>query len=159
MSGAAGPAHRIMVIGIGNPDRGDDGIGPVVAAKLAGRLPPGVALAARSGDMLALIEDWADADALICIDAAAPAGMPGRIHRLDPTVAELPREPVVASSHAFGLAEAIALARALHRAPARIVVYAVEGCQFDGGTPLSPPVAAAADAVADRIVAEVAAHA
>ena len=147
---------RILVLGLGNPDRGDDAVGPLVARRLAGRLPPDVRVATRSGDMLALIEDWSDCDALVCIDAAAPAGAPGRLHRLDLAADDLPRDPGPASSHGFGLAEAVALARALGRAPARIVVHAVEGACFDGGAPPTPCVAAAAEAVVERVVAEVA---
>lgn len=155
MSPSADP-RRILVLGLGNPDRGDDGVGPAVARALAGRLPEGVALAARSGDMLALLDDWAAADALVCVDAAAPMGVPGRIHRIDPVVEPLPLGTGLASSHAMGLAEALGLARALGQAPREIIVYAVEGSCFEDGAALSREVAEAAAAVADRIIAEVA---
>ncbi len=106
--------------------------------------------------MLALIEDWAGFDALILIDAAVPMGMPGRIHRIDPKDEKLPRDPVYASSHAFGVAEAIGLGQALNQAPRKIVVYAIEGGSFERGAPMTPEVAAAIDEVADRVIAEVA---
>ncbi|MCA9797847.1 MAG: hydrogenase maturation protease, partial [Candidatus Eremiobacteraeota bacterium] len=70
---------RVMVFGLGNPDRGDDGIGPLVADALRGKLPPGVEVHTRTGNLLTLVEDWEDADAVVCIDAAAPMGAPGRI--------------------------------------------------------------------------------
>ena len=43
MSGAAATMSRakVLVVGIGNPDRGDDGIGPLVATRLAGRAAAG----------------------------------------------------------------------------------------------------------------------
>ena len=44
----------------------------------------------------------------------------------------------------------------LDLAPADIVVYAVEGQRFDGGSEMTPPVAAAIGPVAERITAEVA---
>lgn len=147
--------RRILVIGLGNPDRGDDAIGPGVAGMLANRLPDDVALAARSGDMLALIDEWAGYDALVCVDAAAPMGRPGRIHRLDLAREELPRDLAYASSHAMGLADAVALARTLGCAPARIVVYTVEGSAFEAGAPMTAEVADAAGEVTDRVVAEV----
>ena len=150
----AHPLRKVFIAGLGNPDRGDDGIGMVVARKLDGRLPDDVAILPRSGDMVALIEEWAGFDALICVDAAAPMGTPGRIHRIDLTADELPREVSLASSHSFGLAVAIGLARILERAPRDIVVYAIEGCCFDTGAALSPAVAAAAADAADRIAAE-----
>ena len=148
-------ARRILVACIGNPDRGDDGIGPLVAAKLEGQLPGQAALIVRRGDMLALAEDFADCGALVCVDAAAPMTSPGQIHRIDLTTEELPRELLSASTHGFGLADAIELARALGRAPEIIVIYAVEGASFDAGAALTHEVAAAADETARLVAAEV----
>jgi hydrogenase maturation protease len=148
-------SRRVLVAGLGNPDRGDDGIGAVVARRLRGRLPTGVSIVVRRGDMLSLIEDWANFDALVCVDAAAPMGAPGRIHRIDLAAGELPQNISPTSSHGLGLAEAIALARALKCAPQDIIVYAIEGCCFNGGAPVTPQVTAVAGEVADHIVAEV----
>ena len=147
--------RRIAVFGVGNADRGDDGIGPLVTRALRGRLPAEVPVQARGGDMLALVEEWSGCDALICVDALAPLGAPGRIHRLDLAIEELPRALAFTSSHAMGLADAIALARVLGRAPADIIVFGIEGCCFDDGAPMTPAVAAAAGEAADRVVAEV----
>jgi hydrogenase maturation protease len=146
---------KVLVVAIGNPDRADDGVGALVATRLAGRLPSDVALVARSGDILSLIEDWAGVDAVICIDAVARMEMPGRIHRIDAGAGKLPHGVSFASSHAFGLAEAIALADALRSLPGTVIVYAIEGASFDGGAAMTAEVAAAAGEVADRVVAEV----
>lgn len=148
-------SHRRVIIGLGNPDRGDDGVGALVVGALAGRLPEGVETMVRTGDMLALVEDWAGAEAVICVDAAASVGVPGRIHRIDGHDGALLPEPGLASSHAFGLAEAIALSRALGTAPPVLVVYAIEGSVFDTGAPVGAAVAAAVDEVATRVLAEV----
>ncbi|MFC5525817.1 hydrogenase maturation protease [Rhodanobacter ginsengisoli] len=145
----------MLVAGIGHPDRGDDGVGAAVAAALAGRLPPDVGVLARSGDMLALLDDCVGFDALICVDAAAPMGTPGKIHRIDTAVDTLPCDASFASSHALGLAEAIELARTLGTAPPTIIVYAIEGASFDDGAGLSAPVAHAVGEAARHIVAEV----
>jgi hydrogenase maturation protease len=154
MTGAA--ASTVLVAALGAPDRGDDGVGPAVARMLEGRLPPQARALARRGDMLALIDDWAGCDALICIDAAAaPQPTPGRIHRIDLAQESLPQDLSFTSSHAFGLPEAIALARALNLAPETIVVYAIEGRCFDAGAKMTPEVLAAAGEVADRVAAEV----
>lgn len=151
----AAAQRKVMVAALGNPDRGDDGLGPCVAQQLAGRLPAEVALQVRSGDPLAFIDDWAGCDALVCVDAAECVTAPGTIHRIDLAEQELPRDIAFTSSHALGLADAIALARTLHSAPRDIVVYAVEGVCFDGGAALTPAVATAAKIVADCVVAEV----
>ena len=148
-------SRRVLVVGLGNPDRGDDGIGAIVARRLIGRLPTEVAIVVRSGNMLSLIEDWANFDALVCVDAAAPMGAPGRIHRIDLTTGELPKNTSTTSSHGLGMVDAIGLARALQLAPRDIIVYAIEGYCFNGGAPVTPQVIAAAGEVADRIFAEV----
>lgn len=151
---AASPS--VLVLCLGNSDRGDDAIGPTVAEALAGQLPINAVLRTRSGDMLSMIEDWAGYDCMICVDAAAPMGQPGRIHRIDLRQDGLPPEMTPVSSHAFGLGEAFALARALGLAPAGIIVYAVEGQNFEVGMPMTPEVAAAAAPTAERVAAEVA---
>jgi hydrogenase maturation protease len=148
-------SRKVLVVGLGNSDRGDDGVGAVVARELVGRVPPDVVVKVRSGDLLSLIDDWDGFDAIVCIDAAAPAGAHGRIFRLDLNSTELPRNLRVSSSHAWGLPEAIALGRSLQRVPRQIIVYAIEGNSFDGGAALTPAAAAAAHVVADRVVAEV----
>lgn len=146
---------RILVAAIGNPDRGDDGAGGLVAARLAPRLPPGVALLVRHGDVLPLAEECAGFDALICVDAAAPAATPGRIHRIEVGGGVLPREVSVTSSHAFGLAEALALAHALGSLPETVTVFAIEGTSFEGGAAVTPAVVAAAAEVAEAVLAEI----
>lgn len=148
--------RKILVAAIGNPDRGDDGAGLLVAARLKGRLPPDVALLTRRGDILALLDEWAGFDAVICIDAAALTGEIGGIHRIEANAGALPVDLSFPSTHSFGLAEAMALGRALHMLPATMIIYAIEGAVFDAGAPMTPAVAAAAAEAADRIIAEIA---
>jgi hydrogenase maturation protease len=147
-------AAKVLVIGVGNRDRGDDGIGPVVAERLEGRVPACIAIIERSGDALALIEDWAGRESVVLVDAAAPGGEPGRVHRVDLLADELPAGLSLSSTHALGVAEAVGLARTLGMLPARIVVYAVEGKKFDPGADLSPEVMAAVEGVVARVAAE-----
>jgi hydrogenase maturation protease len=59
------------------------------------------------------------------------------------------------STHAFGLAEAVELARALGRLPRFLVVYGVEGKCFTPGAALSAGVEAAAADAAARVLDEV----
>ncbi|MDE1922155.1 MAG: hydrogenase maturation protease [Gammaproteobacteria bacterium] len=144
------------MIGIGNPDRGDDAVGPLVAGGLAGSVPGDVPVLVRHGDLLSLIDDWAGFDGLVCVDAAAPRGRPGRISRIDLNSGELPRGGSPSSSHALDLAGTVELARALRLAPREIIVYAIEGCCFERGACVSAPVAAAAREVAELVGAEIA---
>ena len=145
----------VLVVGIGNPDRGDDGFGPAVAQRLRGRVPSTVRILERSGDALALMEDWDGIPFVIVIDAMAPISEPGQVHRFDLADSPLPIGFAPSSSHALGVAETVELARSLGRLPQYLVAYLVEGEQFGTGAPLSLAIAGAVGDVADRIVSEV----
>jgi len=153
MTGAEQPLA--LVVGIGNWDRGDDGFGLAVAHQLMGRVPSTVRILERSGDALAMIEDWNGVHRAIVIDAMAPISEPGRVHRFDLSDSPLPIGFAPSSSHAFGVAETVELARSLGRLPRYLVAYLVEGEQFGTGAPLSLAVAEAVEDVADRIVSEI----
>ena len=79
------------------------------------------------------------------VDAAASGAPPGSVRRFEAHAAPLPAHLLRSSTHAFGVAEAIELARALGRLPPILDVYAIEGSDFSAGAGLSPPVAAAVE--------------
>jgi hydrogenase maturation protease len=145
---------QVLVVGIGNPDRGDDGLSAAIISRLRGRTPDGVRLLARNGDPLALIDEWDECDAVILIDAAMAINGPGRIHRVDAAADSLPLGWRQTSSHAFGLAETIELARNLGRLPGNLVLYLVESKSFETGTLLSPAAANAVIEVVELILAD-----
>ena len=146
------------IIGIGNGDRGDDGVGPAVIALLAKAPPAGAVLQAARGDMLALIDAWGSSDRVYLVDAVAPAGSPGRLVCIDVAGDALPGGlGSFVSSHGFGVADAIELARALGRLPARLAVYGIEGAGFTPGAPLSPAVVQALPRLVARLQADCAA--
>ena len=141
----------IVAIGIGNPDRGDDAVGRIVARLLQ----PHLSAIEHDGEATSLLSAMQAADSVVLIDAAQSGAPAGTIHRIDcATNAVLPHGGV--SSHGFGVAEAIALAHALGTLPPRCIVYAIEGADFTPGAPLSPEVARAAQEVVDRIRAQIA---
>lgn len=147
---------RRIVIGIGNPERGDDAAGRAVARQLYGTLPADVAVEELDGEATALLAAFAGVDTAFLIDACA-SGMPaGTIHCLDLREASLPQAAATMSSHGLGVAEAIELARALGQLPPRCIVYAIEGRRFDTGARLSPAVRKAVGDVARRLRAELA---
>ncbi len=148
---------RALVIGLGNPDRGDDAVGLHVARRVATLGLPDVVVEEAGGDSLALLDRWAGMGRVVLVDAAAPIAWPGRIHRLDPLAGPLPRDLALGSTHAFGLAEAVELARMLGLLPRWMTIYAIEAACFDPGAALSPAVAAAVVPAAGRIEVELAA--
>ena len=146
MSGSAGGC-RALLMAVGSRDRGDDGVGARVLECLVGRLPGGVRVSDCTGDPLAWLAPPGECRILFAVDAAAPAGSVGRIHRLDLSTRDLPIPHRRDSTHGLGLSGAIALARKLAWLPPRVIVYAVEGACFEPGVALSGAVAAALDGV------------
>ena len=149
-------SSQVLVIGIGNPDRGDDSVGLHVVRRLAASVPLGVQVVETAGDPLALMERWRDAGHVVLVDAAAPGRHPGRIHRFDAAGDGLPRAIGFRSTHAFGLADTVELARTLGRLPARMTIFAIEAGDVTPGAPLSDAVAASVEPTAARIAAELA---
>ena len=143
------------VIGVGNAFRGDDGIGLIVARRITELALPGVTVLEQSGEGVALMEAWGDADQVIVVDAVSSGSEPGTVHRFEATGQPLPALFTGHSTHAFGLAEAIELARQLDRLPDQLVVYGIEGrsCEFDHE--LSPEVEEAAGVLVRQIAKEI----
>ena len=152
----ADPAgSRVVVIGVGNEFRRDDGAGPAVVASLRGRVPPDVELVLTDGEPTRLIEAWTGAALAVVVDAVrASPPRPGTVHRftMDRPAAGTTR---AASSHGFGLDDAVRLAIALDRMPGRLVVHAIEAADLTQGTGLTPPVAAAVGTVASIVLGDV----
>jgi hydrogenase maturation protease len=149
------PRSSALLIGVGNPFRGDDGVGSVVIRRLRGQNLPGFTVMEETGDGAELLEAWQGASAVILVDAVQSGAAPGTIHRLDATVEKLPKWFSHCSTHAFGVAEAIELARAMGELPPSLVVYGIEGLDFSAGTSLSPEVAASVPGVVSSILAEI----
>ncbi len=145
-------ARRVVVIGVGNEFRRDDGIGPEVVSRLRGRTADGVELLVSDGEPTRMIEAWTGASLAVVVDAvlAGPGG-PGRLHRIVIGRADLPDARQV-SSHGLGPGDAIALARALGRMPDRLIVHVVEAADVGQGLGLTPAVAAAAQALTDAVL-------
>ncbi|HEY0836934.1 MAG TPA: hydrogenase maturation protease [Azospirillum sp.] len=139
-----------LILGIGNRFRRDDGVGPVVADRLAAL---GLAVREHSGEGAGLIEAWSGVERVVVVDATQSGTAPGTVVRLD-AARELPRGLFRYSSHLFGLAEAVETARALGRLPADLVIWGIEGADFGFGEDLTLAVAEAAEDVARRIAAE-----
>ena len=145
---------RTLVIGLGNEYRRDDAVGLVVARRLREAAPESVLVLEETGEGASLLESWQDADTVILIDAVQSGAAPGTVHRLDARAQPIAKEFFRFSTHAFGLAEAVELGRALGRLPPRLTVYGVEGKSFEAGVGLSPEVEAASQMVGERVLGE-----
>ncbi len=144
-----------LIIGLGNEYRRDDAVGLVVARRLKGAAPAHVRVLEQSGEGAALMESWKNADTVILIDAVHCGAKPGTIHRIDAHTEPVPARVFRCSTHAFGVAEAIQLAKILDLLPPRMQIYGIEGKQFEMGGAPSTEVLLAVDEVAARIAREV----
>ncbi|RYP83040.1 hydrogenase maturation protease [Nocardioides guangzhouensis] len=149
----------MLLVGIGNPDRGDDGVGPVVADRVAALDLPGVEAVTEAAP-LAVVERLQRTDgcaALVVVDATRPGPEPGRVRVL--TVGTEPLAglgPAPASSHGLGLSEALELARALGVLPPRVTVVGIEAGSVAVGAGLSDAVRASVDDAVAAVLAEAA---
>jgi hydrogenase maturation protease len=148
--------HKTVVIGVGNEFRRDDGAGLAVIGRLRGHLPPEIGLVVTDGDPVRLIEAWSQASLAVVVDAVrADPPHPGRLHRFTLGRADTgragPAAGPAASTHGFGLDDAVGLALALDRLPEQLVVLAIEAADLTLGTGLTPAVSAAVAAAASVI--------
>jgi len=145
------PGSHLVVIGVGNPYRRDDGVGPAVVDRLRRRAPAGVRLEESDGEPSQLLELWSGADLAIVVDAVRTVdGRPGRIDRLQ--LGGTTPVGSATSSHRVDLGDAVALARAVDRMPVTLVMYGVEVDDVSFGPGLTPPVEAAAEEIAVAIL-------
>lgn len=143
------------MIGIGNPERGDDALGRLVARRLRDYRLLGVKIVECDGEAAELVDLLRRARRAYVVDAAAFGAPAGTVRRIDASGERVPTA-ASASTHGFGLGQAIELARALGCLPQRCIVYVVEGSKYDIGAPLSPAVAGAVADVTMSILRDLA---
>ena len=142
----------VVVIGVGNPSRRDDGVGWVVAAAAGRRLGETVEIRLCDGDPARLLDAWTGVELAVVVDAMRSGARPGAIRVVvADRVSELPPSPTTTGSHSLGVGQALALGRALGRLPGRLVVIGVEAHDHGFGDELSAPVAAAVDAAMELV--------
>jgi hydrogenase maturation protease len=139
---------RYVVVGVGNEYRRDDAAGLKVAALLEGRVPDRVSVVTCPQEPSRLLDAFEGVDGALVVDACSSGEEPGTVHRFDAAHGAIPERVFRSSTHAFGIGEAIELARALGRLPASVIVYGIEGAEFGGGEGLSPEVVAAVERTA-----------
>jgi hydrogenase maturation protease len=145
---------RLLVIGIGNPFLSDDAAGLIAARRLKKVGVDSSTVMEHSGEGASLMEAWKGADAVVLIDAVSSGNPPGAIHRLEPINNPLPVQMFQSSSHAFSLPQAIEMARALDALPAHLVIFGIEGSNFQAGTDLSQAVSQAMPELVHTVMEE-----
>lgn len=140
---------KILIAGVGNLLRGDDGFGVRVVQRLAERpLPEGIRVVETGVRGLSLVHELMEGyDACIIADAADHGGKPGSLHLFEP---EWPRPGAVHSQpidpHQVDPSQALILASAVGVAPMKVYVVACQPAEIREFTDgLTPPVEQAVD--------------
>ncbi len=156
MSNAPTVVGQVLVVGIGSPDRGDDAWGPQVAGQVAALGLTGVDVLVHE-DPTDLVQDWHAADLAVVVDAVAADVAPGTllVRELGTDQDGLPpssfADTASRGTHAFGLAAAVELSRALGRLPRRVVLVGVQAGTLEHGAPMTPAVALAMEPAVTRV--------
>ncbi len=160
-----GDGRRVLIVGVGNVLRGDDGFGIAVAQQLARRpdLPPTVTVVEVGIGGISLVHELLSGyDVLLIVDALDRGGAPGTIYLLEqqvPDLAQWPfeqRQDFLADMHMTTPSRALILARALGVLPPATYLL---GCQpttcDDLVIGLSEPVERAVAPCVERLVSEI----
>ncbi len=149
-------AHKIVILGAGNPDRGDDGAGSLCARMAAEKLGSRAAERALVVDgrevpesLTGTIRKFAP-DLTIVVDAAVGTHEPGTIFLVERD--KIADEGV--STHHISL---LHLVRYLQDSiGSRVLVVGIEPRSMVDGAPISPAVAGAAERLADFLASTIA---
>jgi hydrogenase maturation protease len=135
--------ERRTVIGIGNIFRQDDGAGIEAARRLRKSANCVYEIIDSTGEGAELLEMLKGRQDVLIVDAVSSGKKPGSIHRFDAHAGPLPSNLTFGSSHAFGVAAALEMARAMGWLPATCELIGIEGKAFGFGSGLSPVVESA----------------
>ena len=140
---------RILVAGVGNVLRADDGFGPAVAARLDD-LPDGVEVVETGIGGIALLQELlAGCDGLVLVDAVDRGAPPGTVFALEPEVDDAVHVPDV---HLANPERVLAMAKAMGALPERVLVVGCQPAEVDEFSErLSPEVQRAVAVAAARV--------
>jgi hydrogenase maturation protease len=146
----------LLILGLGNPLRGDDGIGPRVVELLRREgLPAGSEALDAGAAGLDLLDLLAGPRRVIIVDAADVGLEAGQFARFTPDGVELMGEAKAPTAHQAGLAEVLALARALERPLPEMVIFGVQPGSLEWGAGLTAEVDAALPLLVEAVLREV----
>jgi hydrogenase maturation protease len=156
----ASGGRRVLIAGVGNLLRGDDGFGPAVVAAFEAEGPPaGVNVRELGIGGVALVQELLDGyDALIIVDAVDRGQAPGTLSVLEPlvpapdAVTPAERAALAADMHQLVPSRALFMARAVGVLPPQVWMV---GCQPADTEELSMELSAPVRAAVPRAVAAI----
>ena len=141
----------LLVLGVGNPSRGDDALGPIFVERAARALEREV----REGGVELLCEfqlqiehalDLLGRRRILFVDASVSAEAPFELARL------APRADGSVTSHALSPAAVLEVYRSIHGEPPEAWQLAIKGERFELGEPLSPGASANLEAALSALL-------
>jgi hydrogenase maturation protease len=145
-------ANRLLIVGCGNPDAGDDSAGIEIVRRLGELGDCGCDLRTETGPGVGLLDVFSLADVIVFADAVTSGGVPGTLYLTPLPSKELESRALGSlSSHGWGLAEALKLVHALGRTIRRLFLLGIEAGTVAQGAPRSPVVEQAIGLVVERI--------
>jgi hydrogenase maturation protease len=116
---------------------------------------PGVMVIEQPGEGTALMEAIRCADNVYLVDAVSSGARAGTVHRIDFDRESLPKSFQLFSTHAFGVAQAVKLARTMNMLPAKFILFGIEGKNFEPGKNLSSEISSAIQKVISLLTDEI----
>jgi hydrogenase maturation protease len=130
----------VLVIGVGNMERGDDGAGLLVAQALREKPARSLKVEESSGEISSIVDLLESSNDVIIVDAMRSGKPAGSTIWIDPLSGSTAVETTISSTHGFGVAQAIDLLKTLGKLPRRVRLLGIEGQYFALGAPVSPQV-------------------
>ncbi len=139
---------RVLVAGVGNDLRQDDGFGIAVVRRFSGYgVPKGVEVFESGIAGIRLVQELMDGyEALVIVDATDRGEEPGTVYLLDVEVpdpeelTEESRQEFLADTHLTVPSKALTLARALEVLPPQVYILGCQPKEHELGISLSEPV-------------------
>ena len=140
----------LWIIGYGNPQRRDDGLGPYVISLLEERLEgrPGIETLALHQLVPELVEDLKNAGRVLLVDAALEESPPGwQWRNVEPELISWP-----SLSHGVSPGVLLGLLLSLYERKPEMRLISIQGDDFEFGEGLSPEAEKRAHKVVEEIV-------
>ena len=155
MNNGTDRANGTVLLGLGNPILGDDGVGCRLADLIGEAVSPsrGVTILSTSFSPVRLLDDIAGHDRLLVIDSVTTGcSEPGTIHRMEP--GDPVDDPVPISVHHLSIPQLLAMGRALGlHMPSSIAIYGIEIRRPEEyGDRLSTPIRERLHDIAEEII-------
>ncbi|MGD8464378.1 MAG: hydrogenase maturation protease [Anaerolineae bacterium] len=142
-----------LIIGVGNPLRGDDAVGVRVVESLSAlALPEGVEVVDGGTMGLGLVNLMKDRRRVVLVDAASLGRAPGEFVCLPLAQARLRGADDHLSVHGAGVCDALLLAQALDCLPDEVLIVGVQPASMQWNAGLTPDVQAAVPAITQTIL-------